>query len=112
MKSQLGQVLLARRALQPGKDRIGRFLNAPFRRELVERFPDGGKTLLDKFLVDFQDSHIESGSGRDLSDSRAHQAATEHANFLDFHNTPFLATEDTGNREETSFLRDLCVLCG
>src|SRR5207248_6978135 len=52
-------------------------------RQFCQRLLNPGKTLVEKFLFDFEDGNVESGRSRNLGDARAHQTATENADFLD-----------------------------
>ena len=70
-------------------------LSVPFSANFGQRLLDAGETLVEILLLDFENGDVESGRGRDLRDARAHQSATENANFLDFHDLSFFTTEDT-----------------
>ena len=86
----IGKIGFVRSPLQPRADRV--FL---LRRDaalldwslgkLRQRFLDPGKSFVEIFLLDFEDSHVESGRSANLCDSGTHQTTTEYANFFDFH---------------------------
>src|SRR5207248_10852515 len=67
-------------------------------RQFCQRLLNPGKTLVEKFLFDFEDGNVESGRSRNLGDARAHQTATENADFLDIHTFP-LTQRTQGNTE-------------
>jgi len=66
-------------------DLARRFADRAFGRKFVQGFSDGRETLFNKSLLHFQHGDVESGRRRHLRDSRAHQPATEHSDFFDFH---------------------------
>ena len=86
----VSQVLLVGRALEPRADGVfllGRdatLLRRPLGK-LGQRLFNPGKALVEKLLLNFEHGHVEPSRRGDLSDSRAHQATTENANFLNFH---------------------------
>ena len=76
--------------------------------EFRQRLLDAGKTFVEILLLDFEHSDVESGRGRDLRDARAHQSATENANFLDFHTESFNSPQRHGVTEEIRVSEFLC----
>lgn len=51
--------------------------------ELLQRFDDAGLALVERGLGDFPYDGGVSGRRRDLGDAASHEAAAEHADFLD-----------------------------
>ena len=61
-----------------------------------------GETLVEIFLLDFEDGDVESGCGCDLCDPRTHQAATENTDLFDFHTASFNSPQRRGVTEKIS----------
>src|SRR5205809_1143104 len=81
------------------RKRFGRFFERSLLRQFCQRLLNPGKTLVEKFLFDFENSDTEPRSGRDLGNARAHQPAAKNADFLDIHTFP-LTQRTQGNTEE------------
>src|SRR5206468_6342299 len=95
----IGKVGSLGRALETGANGFRRFFQRALLRQLRQRLLNSSKAFIEKFLFDFEDSDTEPRSSRDLGDARAHQAATENADFLDIHTFP-LTQRTQGNTEE------------
>ena len=81
----ISQIFFFCGAFQPGANGLGRLFERAFFCEFGQRFLNARESFVEKFLLHFEYGNIESGSGRDLSDSGAHQAAAQNANFLNVH---------------------------
>ena len=83
----ISQILLAGRALKAAADHLRTFLERALLGKLGQRFLNPRKSFIEIFLLNFEHSDIETSRGRNLRDTRTHEATAQHANFLDFHKT-------------------------
>ncbi len=88
----VGQVSLVGRAPKPRADRVfllrrdPTLLDRPLGK-LRQRFLNPSKPLVEKLLLHFKHSDVESSRSANLRNARPHQPATENSNLLDFHDS-------------------------
>ena len=81
-----GQISQVGDALEPPEHLVGVVLTQlALGHPAVQKLLDPAEALVQKILVHFPDHNVHTRLGRDLGDSRSHQATPHHADCPDFH---------------------------
>src|SRR5208337_4918039 len=81
----IGKILYAGRALDTRADRLRRFLDRSFFGKLRQRLLDPGKAFVEKLLLNFKHSDVESGGRAHLRNAGTHETTTQNTDFLNPH---------------------------